>query len=339
MRKTCKLLALLLIGVLIFGANASAQFLNSLSASNLATTSATISWTSCSPSTSQVEWGTTTAYGNLTAVNTSLVTAHSVALSGLTASTAYHYRVHSIDAAGIEVTSTDFTFTTPASVSTTTTVVNFDNPRCPAGSSGATLTGSFGGISWGSGPWDCEISSIDGTISVSWDQNVTKATFSFASPSVLTSLEAGSSSGNGTLTIASDQGESFSRSLTGGATIATIATGFTKPATLITVSFTGGWTLELDNITYQTTTVAAIQHTVSLAWNASTSTVAGYNVYRGTTSGGPYSKLTGTLLSSLAYSDSSVTSGKTYYYVTTAVDSTGAESGYSNQAQAVIPFP
>jgi fibronectin type 3 domain-containing protein len=41
----------------------------------------------------------------------------------------------------------------------------------------------------------------------------------------------------------------------------------------------------------------------------------------------------------LNYSDSTVQSGKTYYYVTTAVDSSGAESSYSSQVQAVIPFP
>jgi hypothetical protein len=34
-----------------------------------------------------------------------------------------------------------------------------------------------------------------------------------------------------------------------------------------------------------------------------------------------------------------VQSGTTYFYVTTAVDSSGAESSYSNQVQAVVPFP
>jgi fibronectin type 3 domain-containing protein len=37
------------------------------------------------------------------------------------------------------------------------------------------------------------------------------------------------------------------------------------------------------------------------------------------------------------YTDGTVVSGQMYYYVTTAVDSSGAESGYSNLAQAVIP--
>ena len=81
----------------------------------------------------------------------------------------------------------------------------------------------------------------------------------------------------------------------------------------------------------------ASQHSVALSWDASTSQVAGYNLYRGTVSGGPYTKINSGLDASTNYSDASVQSGQTYYYVTTAVDSQGTESGYSNQAQAVIP--
>jgi hypothetical protein len=82
-------------------------------------------------------------------------------------------------------------------------------------------------------------------------------------------------------------------------------------------------------------------HTVSLNWTASTSpNVAGYNLYRGTVSGGPYgTKLNSSPVAATTYTDTSVTSGLTYYYVTTAVDNSGNESSYSNQAQAVIPDP
>ena len=79
------------------------------------------------------------------------------------------------------------------------------------------------------------------------------------------------------------------------------------------------------------------QHSVALSWNPSTSTVTGYNVYRGTQSGGPYSKLNSSLLSGTSYTDSSVQSATTYYYVATAVDSSNVESAYSNQATAAIP--
>jgi hypothetical protein len=87
-----------------------------------------------------------------------------------------------------------------------------------------------------------------------------------------------------------------------------------------------------------TITVAA-PHSVSLSWLASSSSsISYYNVYRGTVSGGPYSLLKNGV-SSTSYTDSNVQSGSTYYYVTTAVDSTGTESGYSDEAQALIPMP
>jgi fibronectin type 3 domain-containing protein len=91
------------------------------------------------------------------------------------------------------------------------------------------------------------------------------------------------------------------------------------------------------SISLSGTGVAPVQHSAMLTWNASTSTVSGYNVYRSTVSGTGYSKLNSSLVSGLAYSDSSVQSGTTYFYVTTAVDSGGKESSYSNEVQAVIP--
>jgi hypothetical protein len=78
-------------------------------------------------------------------------------------------------------------------------------------------------------------------------------------------------------------------------------------------------------------------HSVALSWDASTSQVIGYNVYRGTASGGPYNKLNPSATTATAYTDTSVQSGQTYYYVTTAVDSSHVESAHSNQATAAIP--
>jgi TolB protein len=54
-------------------------------------------------------------------------------------------------------------------------------------------------------------------------------------------------------------------------------------------------------------------------------------------SGSSYTKLNGSLVAGAVYTDSSVQNATTYYYVTTAVDSTGAESSFSNEAQAIIP--
>ncbi len=63
----------------------------------------------------------------------------------------------------------------------------------------------------------------------------------------------------------------------------------------------------------------------------------GYYIYRGKTSGGPYTKLTSTLESRTNYVDISVQGGQTYYYVNTAVDAHGKESKYSAQLRTVIP--
>jgi hypothetical protein len=82
------------------------------------------------------------------------------------------------------------------------------------------------------------------------------------------------------------------------------------------------------------------QHSVNLSWTASVSqNVTGYNVYRGTQTGGPYSKINPVLDASTLYTDTTVVDGTTYYYVTTSVNSSNEESAYSNQATAVIPPP
>jgi Abnormal spindle-like microcephaly-assoc'd, ASPM-SPD-2-Hydin len=82
------------------------------------------------------------------------------------------------------------------------------------------------------------------------------------------------------------------------------------------------------------------QNSVNLSWTASTSTnLIGYNIYRGLKSGGPYSKINSVLDASTLYTDTTVADGTTYYYVTTSVDSSNVESGYSNQTTAVIPPP
>ena len=87
-----------------------------------------------------------------------------------------------------------------------------------------------------------------------------------------------------------------------------------------------------------TGTIQPVQHSVDVTWNASTSTVVGYNVYRGVQSGGPYQMLN-TTLQGLSFSDGTVQSGTTYFYVVTAVDANGVESPFSTEASAIIPTP
>ena len=72
-------------------------------------------------------------------------------------------------------------------------------------------------------------------------------------------------------------------------------------------------------------------------WTASTSSVAGYNVYRSAVSGGPYAIVNSALITTTQFTDPTVQAGGTYYYVVTSVDSTGVNSGYSNEVSATIP--
>lgn len=82
------------------------------------------------------------------------------------------------------------------------------------------------------------------------------------------------------------------------------------------------------------TTVAVTGHSVTLTWSASQNATS-YNIYRGTTSGGPFTRLASGIVST-TYTDVQVTHNQTLYYVITAVNGDN-ESAYSNQIVAVIP--
>lgn len=117
------------------------------------------------------------------------------------------------------------------------------------------------------------------------------------------------------------------------ATLALLSPNISSPGTL---------SLSGDGVTTTTPppappTPPTTASSVALNWDASTSQVTGYRVYRSETSGGSYNLLTGTALTALAYTDTTVAAGTTYYYVVTAVDSAGVESVYSNQVSAAVP--
>jgi hypothetical protein len=88
--------------------------LSDISSTNITPSGATINWTTNQPADTQIEYGTTTAYGNKTTLDPTMVTLHSNALSGLNASTTYNYRVISRDASGSQAVSDNLTFTTSA---------------------------------------------------------------------------------------------------------------------------------------------------------------------------------------------------------------------------------
>lgn len=81
-------------------------------------------------------------------------------------------------------------------------------------------------------------------------------------------------------------------------------------------------------------------HRVTLAWEAPASVpaaaVESYNIYRSTTPGGRYAKIASGVTRP-PYEDRIVTSGRTYFYVVTAVDQSGHESPFSGEVKATVP--
>jgi hypothetical protein len=129
------------------------------------------------------------------------------------------------------------------------------------------------------------------------------------------------------VTLAAGQSTSFS------ATFAPTTTGNLSGSVTVTSNATNSPLA----ISLSGSGAAAVSHSVALNWTPSTSSYVGFNVYRGSLSGGPYNRANSALISSTSFSDAGVASGQTYYYVATEVDSTGAESVYSSEVIATIP--
>lgn len=81
-------------------------------------------------------------------------------------------------------------------------------------------------------------------------------------------------------------------------------------------------------------------HSVTLTWEAPQAvpgvSIVGYNVYRSTTSGRQFVKIA-SRVPGPPYEDRSVGSGRTYFYVVTALDQADRESRFSAEARATIP--
>ena len=144
----------------------------------------------------------------------------------------------------------------------------------------------------------------------------------------ITSSGAGYSiaSGGGAVTLNPNQSTSVS------VQFAPTAAGTASGSVAVLSNATGSSSVSLTG-----TGVAPVSHSVALNWGASTSAVAGYNVYRSTVSGSAYTRVNGSLVAGASYADAGVQSGQTYYYVATAVDASGNESVYSNEVSANVP--
>jgi Concanavalin A-like lectin/glucanases superfamily/Bacterial Ig-like domain (group 2) len=238
---------------------------------------------------------------------------------------------------GTTVSFNPSTIPAPGSGSSTMTITV--GASTPAGTYPITVTGNGGGIQ--------RTTIVTLTVTTSSDFTIS------ASPTALSVMQG--SLGTSTITTAVSGGfsSSISLSATGvpaGTTVSFNPTTIPAPgAGNSTMTITVGLTTPMGTYPITVTgTASSIQHAVTvnltvtaeinLSWTASSSPgIAGYNAYRGTTSGGPYAKINTGLISSTTYSDLTVHSGLTYYYVTTAVSNQGMESSYSNEASASVP--
>jgi hypothetical protein len=180
--------------------------------------------------------------------------------------------------------------------------------------------------------WAHLLTSSSGTYAASWNAS---GTYAASSVSFKAATSTGTSScdlNNDGVVNGTDVNLAINMAL--GTTSCTANLEGPNTCTVITVQ-------RVVNASQGQTCIVYNSHGVTLTWVASTSqNVAGYNVYRGTTSGGPYTKLNTTgLITGLSYTDSVVLAGQTYYYVATTVDISSNESAYSAPTTATIPAP
>ena len=250
----------------------------------------------------------------------------SVAATG-TAPLTYKWRQNGTTISG----ATSSTYTTPAIVSSDSGsqfTVTINNSVGTAISNAATLTvGSTSKSQLGASATSLNFGSV-GVDSIKY-QNITLTNNGTSSITISKVLVAGAGF--------NASGSAAGLTLPRGETT-TIAASFAPSATgtysgSITVSNTSNSSLL--TIALSGTGVLASGHTVSLSWSAASG--IGYDVYVGSTSGGPYSRITSSPQSGTSYVDSNVQSGKTYYYVVTTVSSSNAESKYSSEVKAAVP--
>jgi hypothetical protein len=147
----------------------------------------------------------------------------------------------------------DITYST-AAPTTPTTTVNFDNPPPPQSLNGIFQDIDFGTWQWqGSGPYD-----VNRTNHIYFSNSTaTSRSFRFSQgPRVLNSLSVYSVT-PGTLTLSDDAGQRLTAQVATGS-LRLVSTGWTWPATTVTVSFTEGWDLGVDEITSSTASAGAV---------------------------------------------------------------------------------
>lgn len=186
------------------------------------------------------------------------------------------------------------------------------------------------------------------TIIASYGNLASRVSVTVNIPGVTYSLSGSAGIGSATVSLTGASSATTTASSTGAYSFSTLAPGnYTITPSLSGYTFSPtsqSATITNANVSSVNFTASATPHSVDLTWGrgsiqnpASGQVVAGYNVYRGSVSGGPYTKLNPSLVTGLTYTDNAVSAGQTWYYVCSTVDNLGNVGGYSNQAAATIP--
>jgi hypothetical protein len=193
--------------------------------------------------------------------------------------------------------------------------------------------------------------SMSGTGTAQGQLTLAPTALNFGNTTVGTSVSQTSSisASGSSVTVSSVSLSSAEFSVTGVSLPVTIPAGQSVPVTVTFAPQTSGTASAVLSLASNAANAASqslsgvgtapAAQSVSLSWADGSSGVAGYNVFRSSVSGGPYAQINSAVEPTPAFTDSSVVAGETYYYVTTAVNGSGEQSAYSNEAKAVVPNP
>jgi len=193
--------------------------------------------------------------------------------------------------------------------------------------------------------------SMSGTGTAQGQLTLAPTALNFGNTTVGTSVSQTSSisASGSSVTVSSVSLSSAEFSVTGVSLPVTIPAGQSVPVTVTFAPQTSGTASAVLSLASNAANAASqslsgvgtapAAQSVSLSWADGSSGVAGYNVFRSSVSGGPYAQINSAVEPTPAFTDSSVVAGETYYYVTTAVNGSGEQSAYSNEAKAIVPNP
>jgi glucose/arabinose dehydrogenase len=228
------------------GADTTPPTISGVAKSGITESSARIQWMTNEPADTQVEYGTTTAYGSTTVLDPVFASEHSQQLTGLSPSTLYHFRVRSRDAAGNLGISSDQTFTTTAGVQETVTFDDISGQNQPLDGEYPVDRIDWGSGSWyHSGPWRALA-----TKSVSFRSGRTNATFFLISPRVLVSVRAFSGGAtSATVTLSCANQPTVQRSVAPGELV-TITTAWSGACASVDIGASNGWDTNFDDVVH-----------------------------------------------------------------------------------------